>query len=749
MSQKVSQLQQVSSLSSNDLFYISHPISANCYQSNSITFENLLDNIPTSDVDLGDIPALSGNWNSVYTTYNTYSATYMDLSGINSNVQSLKFNTQPTVINPLTGSTYWDANNHTITTVLENGVRLQHGQEVHLYGKNVSNQTLANGQPVAVVQNNGQFTALSSVDITTPAAYGYVGLATQDILPNEFGYVTRVGVVRDINTDHLEEGKPVYVGPDGQLTKIFPTVPNYIINVGMCEYKHQNHGRINVISLIVSRLVDLSDVDGTPLTQNGQIMVWNNDSKYFDPNYNINSYTLLSTYQSTSGVYTTVLNNSAIWSLTAADVNLGDIPALSGNWNNVYTAVSTTSGFWNNASTIVQNNSANWDTVYGTVSSYAKLDGTNMPFTSAAVTGNFIVNTNTLYVDASSNRIGAGTLSPSAKLHITGTSDAVQLKVTANATQTNDVLQILASDGTTVRFAQDTKGYIKILNSTGANNVMILGGTNGVPASQTGNFVTALGDKAGKALTSGASNTFIGYNAGALTSSGGSNIYIGANAGNRQTTGSNILLIDNQDRTSAALELTNALIYGVFNATPANQTLTTNVGTFAVAGGGTAQSTITRGLAVNTGLVAGATGTFNAKGSVDQNLIYTDTTNDRVGIGTSSPTTKLTVAGAVSITSAAAGQSNLNKGLIVNSSSGNTSSDAFQVNDATSFLIKTDPTIRGLGFFATTPIAQPTTGFASATLVSGGGTALTDTDTFDGYTIKQVVRALRLLGVLN
>lgn len=57
-------------------------------------------------------------------------------------------------------------------------------------------------------------------------------------------------------------------------------------------------------------------------------------------------------------------------------------------------------------------------------------------------------------------------------------------------------------------------------------------------------------------------------------------------------------------------------------------------------------------------------------------------------------------------------------------------------------------TSQKIGLWNTTPIAQPTTSVASATLSSGGGTTITDTDTFDGYTIKQVVKALRNLGVL-
>jgi len=56
----------------------------------------------------------------------------------------------------------------------------------------------------------------------------------------------------------------------------------------------------------------------------------------------------------------------------------------------------------------------------------------------------------------------------------------------------------------------------------------------------------------------------------------------------------------------------------------------------------------------------------------------------------------------------------------------------------------------GLGFYgiSATPIAQPTTGVGAAVFVAGAGTAVNDASTFDGYTLKQVVKALRNLGLL-
>jgi hypothetical protein len=53
-----------------------------------------------------------------------------------------------------------------------------------------------------------------------------------------------------------------------------------------------------------------------------------------------------------------------------------------------------------------------------------------------------------------------------------------------------------------------------------------------------------------------------------------------------------------------------------------------------------------------------------------------------------------------------------------------------------------------LAFWNKTPIVQPTTAITGAIRVGGGGTALTDTDTFDGYTLAQVVKALRDAGLL-
>ncbi len=53
-----------------------------------------------------------------------------------------------------------------------------------------------------------------------------------------------------------------------------------------------------------------------------------------------------------------------------------------------------------------------------------------------------------------------------------------------------------------------------------------------------------------------------------------------------------------------------------------------------------------------------------------------------------------------------------------------------------------------LSFWNATPIIQPTTSVAASTFVANSGTAVNDASTFDGYTMKQVVKALRNVGLL-
>lgn len=98
-----------------------------------------------------------------------------------------------------------------------------------------------------------------------------------------------------------------------------------------------------------------------------------------------------------------------------------------------------------------------------------------------------------------------------------------------------------------------------------------------------------VGESSGYSLYSSNYNTFIGYKAG-WANQGSGNIIIGHKANYLGRFVDNELVIDNQERgtteADSLLYRNNSLIYGVFDATPANQTLDVNAklyyaGTFA------------------------------------------------------------------------------------------------------------------------------------------------------------------------
>jgi hypothetical protein len=126
-------------------------------------------------------------------------------------------------------------------------------------------------------------------------------------------------------------------------------------------------------------------------------------------------------------------------------------------------------------------------------------------------------------------------------------------------------------------------------NTTGRENTAVgfqalLGGTDAsyntavgkgsLGACTHGSYNSALGYAALSNATSDG-NTAVGYNAGVRLTTGTYNVFLGYQAGAYET-GSSKLFIDNAPRASEADGRTKALLYGVFDAAVANQTLNIN-----------------------------------------------------------------------------------------------------------------------------------------------------------------------------
>lgn len=124
-------------------------------------------------------------------------------------------------------------------------------------------------------------------------------------------------------------------------------------------------------------------------------------------------------------------------------------------------------------------------------------------------------------------------------------------------------------------------------NTSGARNAYF--GYQAGRYQATGNDNFFLGYQTGlgvSTLSNVSRNTFIGNFAGtAILTGGDSNIFLGFKAGINQTTNSDLLIIDNQDRGSAAAEITDCMICALFNSTVISQTLRFNVGNLSVVSG--------------------------------------------------------------------------------------------------------------------------------------------------------------------
>jgi hypothetical protein len=301
-----------------------------------------------------------------------------------------------------------------------------------------------------------------------------------------------------------------------------------------------------------------------------------------------------------------------------------------------------------------------------------------------------------------------------------------------------------------------TTGALKIGNGTAATNVGI-----GDGKINAGSTITAGG-------TSGTYGSFIGtagsfsYNtancfptlgigttqyAGVYVSSSGVGLYASNVRGvSIDTSGSNANLGERISAASGTLEIANFCM-------ASGGTITGRTGWTGTSAGGAISMLGGGGVGANqAGGALTLAGGYSTGTGIGGSILFRTVPAGGAGSSANAAVTALTIdstqAATFSGTLAVTGASTLTGLLTANGgiTLGDAQNIAFNTTTGTKIGATTS---QKLSFWNSTPIVQPTTAVASATVASpGGGTNLKTDDTFDGYTIAQVVKALRNAGLL-
>ncbi len=154
-------------------------------------------------------------------------------------------------------------------------------------------------------------------------------------------------------------------------------------------------------------------------------------------------------------------------------------------------------------------------------------------------------------------------------------------------------------------------------NTTGyANNAF---GVGALYNNTSGSYNSAFGVDALPNNTTGSYNSAFGSVALLLNTTGNNNLGLGYYAGLYNTTISNQLFINTFDQGSYANDVSNSLIYGIFNASPSSQTLAINAGNVQLS---YLPSYANNAAALSGGLVAGDLYRLSGGSAVDPEPIY-------------------------------------------------------------------------------------------------------------------------------
>ena len=579
-----------------------------------------------------------------------------------------------------------------------------------IVGRNSTGVTLYAGTIIYISGSTGNRPNYVKAQANTEAtSAGTFGVIVADIANNSDGNALIIGTLDNLDTravathpfttDTLVDGDTLYLSPTtaGYVTRVKPSAPNHLVYIGKVVRTSPTNG---TIVYRIQNGYELDEIHDVAISS-----VANNDLIQYDSATSLWKNRSLST----AGIQPTLVSGTSIKTINSTSLlGSGDIVIGGGGLTVGTTAIAS-----------------------GTIGGILFQNGSNLLAQDAA-----------LFWDNTNKRLGVGATPDTATRLDVRAQGALSTDIAfrvRNSSNTANIFQIngngnVYSNGkglvaSNTAFGKDTLNT----NTTGGSNVVL--GSDIMQSSTTASANIAIGVQALYGNIIGAGNTAVGNQSLAFNTAGG-NTAVGNLSSKANTSGSQNVAIGtsaltaNQtgsDITAVGSEALQACTVGNNTSIGRQSSYSVTTGTGNTAVGKLALYGITTGIdnihiGKNTGVLGITTGSYNTLIGGAISGLATTTANNVI---------------------LADGQGN----KVIWFDSTNSLISNIKIDTVTGVKIGT-ATTQKIGFWNATPIVQPTTAVAAATFVANTSAILNDTATFDGYTIGQVVKALRNTGIL-
>lgn len=287
----------------------------------SSTISNHLASAVHWDANTLDARFINASGDSVTGAFTFGSVSAANISATNAYIAStILFNTQ-VAPNLVVGQIGWNAEDQTIDIQTTVDTKLQVGQESVMLVENKSGVTISNGKVAYVSGTTGGSgklnVALASASAINGQTAFIIGVATQDIPNESFGFVTTFGKVNGIPLPDFNDGDVAYLGDTpGELRPFRSGKPSHgSFQMGRVIAAHPTNGILFVSIRGSFDVAELHDV-ASSIPSTGQVLVWNDASGLYEPK-NVSAISGINNYATTAS-----LNN---YVLTSVNTNLSSL----------------------------------------------------------------------------------------------------------------------------------------------------------------------------------------------------------------------------------------------------------------------------------------------------------------------------------------------------------------------------------------------------------------------------------------